>query len=134
MLLVRCFNRSVSDAHFKLFIWLAANVNNYRHLHWAIAKNAQSLNPVSDFHLYLNSLPESTQFQIVKGLGYETTPFYFLQTSFMSVSTILIIFHGSNRLFKALSAWGNGLFAIANSMNHSCEPNVATASASNSHK
>jgi tetratricopeptide (TPR) repeat protein len=97
---------------------IAANVNNYRHLHWAIVKNAQSLNPVSDFHLYLNSLPESVQFQVVKGLGYETTPFYFLQSSFMS----------------GLSAWGNGLFAIANSMNHSCEPNVATASASNSHK
>jgi hypothetical protein len=73
------------------FFALAANVNNYRHLHWAIVKNAQSLNPVSDFHLYLNSLPESVQFQVVKGLGYETTPFYFLQSSFMSVSTLYII-------------------------------------------
>jgi len=92
------------------------SVELYRMLHGAILQNAQALNPVSDLHLYLNSLAPSEQRSLVA--RYDPlcqSPLDFVNSPFM----------------KALCIMGSGLFLLANSMNHSCEPNVMSVSASN---
>lgn len=43
-----------------------ATVDNYRFLHGVITRNAQTLFPVSDFHLFLNSLEPEKQQEIVE--------------------------------------------------------------------
>jgi len=94
------------------------NINMYRILNGAILRNAQALNPVSDLHNYLNSIPPEDQFKIVNEYDPQVpSPMDFISSDFM----------------KSLCIEGTGLFSIANSMNHSCFPNVVSSSSNNNH-
>lgn len=93
-------------------------VRNYRYLHSVITRNAQTVNPVSDFHLYLNSLSPSQQQQIVSLINSKLTPFEFL----------------ANDIMKDLCVMGTALYAVANTLNHSCLPNVMAVCSHNSHR
>eukprot|EP01122_Echinamoeba_exundans_P009885 TRINITY_DN355_c0_g1_i10.p1 TRINITY_DN355_c0_g1~~TRINITY_DN355_c0_g1_i10.p1 ORF type:complete len:489 (-),score=48.55 TRINITY_DN355_c0_g1_i10:1216-2682(-) len=93
-----------------------ATIQNYRFLHGVIARNAQNLLPVSDLHLHLNSLPPDDQQTLVNKLDASLSPLEFSQSPFMN----------------NLCISGTGLYAVANTMNHSCLPNVAVTCSTNS--
>jgi len=94
------------------------NLSLYRRLNGAIVRNAQELKPVSDLHLLLNSLAPNEQLRLVHSFAPSQTPMEFLGTTFM----------------LGLCIGGIGLFLLANSTNHSCEPNVFSASSTNDNR
>eukprot|EP01121_Diplochlamys_sp_Union-15-3_P016522 TRINITY_DN5635_c0_g1_i1.p1 TRINITY_DN5635_c0_g1~~TRINITY_DN5635_c0_g1_i1.p1 ORF type:complete len:219 (+),score=19.22 TRINITY_DN5635_c0_g1_i1:510-1166(+) len=91
------------------------NIENFRRLNGMILRNTQRLNPVSNFHLYLNGLPEAEQYRVVSTHTKDITPSDFIQTDYM----------------QQLCISGTGMFSLGNSMNHSCIPNVISASCGN---
>lgn len=91
------------------------NKKNYLFMNGILSRNAVSLNPVSDFHLYISELPDKQQNIIANIHKKGMTPKEFVQSEWM----------------RRLTIFGTGLFLIGNSINHSCVPNVATASCYN---
>lgn len=91
------------------------NQKNYLFMNGILSRNAVSLNPVSDFHLYISQLPDKQQNIIANIHQKGMSPNEFVQSEWMRMLTI----HGT------------GLFMIGNSINHSCIPNVASASCTN---
>ena len=79
----------------------------YHELHGIISRNAHHLNPLSDFHLFLEGLNPINQVLLVSHYNEHITPSDFVQSDWM----------------KNLTVEGTGLFEVANSINHSCEPN-----------
>lgn len=89
----------------------------YHELHGIITRNAHHLNPLSDFHLHLESLNQFNQHLLVSHYSEDITPLELVQTEWM----------------KNLTVEGTGLFEVANSMNHSCQPNCAVVHCDNDH-
>lgn len=83
----------------------------YTELHGIISRNASSLNPLSDFHIFLEGQPQINQFLLASVYNEDITPSELVQTPWM----------------QNLTVHGTGLFAITNSINHSCEPNSQLA-------
>lgn len=81
----------------------------YHELHGIITRNAHHLNPLSDFHLHLESLNKFNQHLLASHYDEDITPLELVQTEWM----------------RGLTVEGTGLFEVANSMNHSCEPNAS---------
>jgi tetratricopeptide (TPR) repeat protein len=79
----------------------------YHELHGIISRNAHHLNPLSDFHIYLEGLNQLNQHLLVAHYSESITPMEFVQSEWM----------------KNLTVQGTGLFEVANSINHSCDPN-----------
>lgn len=79
----------------------------YHELHGIITRNAHHLNPLSDFHLHLESLNQINQHMLASHYSEDITPMELVQTEWM----------------KNLTVEGTGLFEVANSINHSCQPN-----------
>jgi SET and MYND domain-containing protein len=79
----------------------------YSELHGILTRNAHHLNPLSDFHIYLEGLSAFNQALLVSQYDEEMKPMDFVQTEWM----------------KNLTVEGTGLFEITNSINHSCRPN-----------
>uniref|UniRef100_A0A6B2L746 SET domain-containing protein n=1 Tax=Arcella intermedia TaxID=1963864 RepID=A0A6B2L746_9EUKA len=95
------------------------SLRTYRLLNGAILRNAQSLNPVSDFHLFLNGQVDIRQRKIVSQIDPSFgSPLEFMGSQFM----------------QDLCVEGTGLYLIANTMNHDCNPNVMTVCSNNSHQ
>jgi len=112
---VECLRWIVGDNSFDDVV----NLHTYRELNGAILRNAQELFPVSDLHVYLNSLAPSRQQEFVDRWP-ETeikSPLDFVESKYMTDKCIK----------------GTGMFLIANSTNHSCSPNVASTSSTNNY-
>jgi hypothetical protein len=84
---------------------------NWRLLNGLILRNIQTINPVSDFHQFVETAPDALQKEITKGREF-----------------IEFIQEEDKLLSKLLSWGGSGLFRIGNTMNHSCNPNTVIAS------
>eukprot|EP01126_Amoeba_proteus_P000562 TRINITY_DN1015_c0_g3_i1.p1 TRINITY_DN1015_c0_g3~~TRINITY_DN1015_c0_g3_i1.p1 ORF type:complete len:360 (+),score=66.90 TRINITY_DN1015_c0_g3_i1:474-1553(+) len=95
------------------------SLHTYRELNGAILRNAQALNPVSDVHLYLNSLLPHKQQELIDLWPSPDvkTPTDFIKSDYMVNKCIM----------------GTGLFLIANSTNHSCSPNLFSTSSTNNY-
>jgi tetratricopeptide (TPR) repeat protein len=94
------------------------SLETYRSLNGAILRNAQALNPVSDVHMMINATPRSKL---------ETVLFSY-NANFKSTDQFLADHYG-----QSLCISGTGLFLIANSTNHSCDPNLVATSATNNY-
>lgn len=93
------------------------NPKNYQAMAGVLSRNAVSLKPLSDFHLYISDLPDIHQSIIANIYQKGITAMDFIHSEWM----------------QSLTVDGTGLFLIGNSINHSCNPNVASASCSNDH-
>lgn len=80
----------------------------YHELHGIITRNAHHLNPLSDFHLYLEGLNALNQALLVSHYDEDMKPVDFVQSDWM----------------RNLTVEGTGLYEVTNSINHSCEPNA----------
>lgn len=80
----------------------------YHELHGIITRNAHHLQPLSDFHLHLESMSPFNQSLLASHYQDDITPMELVQSDWM----------------KNLCVEGTGLFEVTNSMNHSCEPNA----------
>lgn len=89
--------------------------DNIQFLNGVLSRNAVSVRPLSDFHLYISSLPDSYQAIIANIYKKDSNPMDFVHSEWM----------------QGLTIHGTGLFPIGNSINHSCIPNVASASCYN---
>jgi hypothetical protein len=120
-------------------------IDLYRFLHGVITRNASSLLPVSDWHKYIDGLPEKEQHEIVEYVFWWQCLFAPLVCSYCNVlfrlsfkqnsmldAKLTIGNYMQSTLMLDLCIEGTGLFPIANSMNHSCEPNTTLACATNS--
>ena len=86
--------------------------------HGILSRNAHSLNPISDFHIYLSEQSPRRQDELIQ--MYSTNQK--LQDFF------------SNGFMAGLCIEGVGLFEVINSMNHSCSPNAFISSSDNSNR
>lgn len=97
-------------------------LENYRRLNGAIMRNAQTILPVSDLHMWferaLRVEAETGQGDLLKQLS--MTP------------DDLKKYMASDEMLRLCRVEGAGLFPIANCMNHSCDPNVISSSSHNS--
>lgn len=94
------------------------SLETYRNLNGAILRNAQALNPISDVHMMINATPRSKL---------ETVLFSF-NANMKTTDQFLADHYG-----QSLCISGTGLFLIANSTNHSCDPNLVATSATNNY-
>jgi hypothetical protein len=119
-------------------------IDLYRFLHGVITRNASSLLPVSDWHKYIDGLPEKEQHEIVEYVFWwqclllrwcvhiVTFSSVYPSKNSMLDAKLTIGNYMQSTLMLDLCIEGTGLFPIANSMNHSCEPNTTLACATNS--
>jgi len=94
------------------------NLGTYRNLNGAILRNAQALNPISDVHMMINATPRSKLEDLL----------YSYNCNITTTEQFLADQYG-----QSLCISGTGLFLIANSTNHACDPNLVATSATNNY-
>lgn len=104
------------------------NLSNYRKLNGAILRNAQTIHPLSSFHLFLG---ENTGKKGEKGEGERKRDIL----SELSVGEKQLgEFMVSKEMRELCPVKGEGMFSVANCMNHSCSPNVMSSSSFDDHR
>eukprot|EP01097_Dermamoeba_algensis_P008772 TRINITY_DN5967_c0_g1_i1.p1 TRINITY_DN5967_c0_g1~~TRINITY_DN5967_c0_g1_i1.p1 ORF type:complete len:328 (+),score=62.61 TRINITY_DN5967_c0_g1_i1:673-1656(+) len=109
-LFVTLFNR-IESPYFRNLL----NISTYRRLNGSLLRNASKINPVSPFHEFFLQASPSIQSHMVKLLTKEvegTLPGLFFE----------------NEVMKSMCISAAGLFPVIDSVNHSCQPNVAVVS------
>jgi len=99
------------------------NLSNFRHMNGAIHRNAQTISPVTDLHMLMSGISPTEQDNIMATINSGS------QLPFATVFHVM----ASPMMRDLTIRGGSGLFVVANSMNHSCAPNVTVISCFNSH-
>lgn len=101
------------------FMERIVTLSNYRRLNGAIMRNAQTINPVSDLHMWFeNALKkEKKEGELMARVGFtpDTLKDYMAKPEMLALNKIE----------------GYGLLPVANCMNHSCDPNIISSSSHN---
>ncbi|KAH3756662.1 Hydantoin utilization protein A [Pelomyxa schiedti] len=94
---------------YRQFCATLVTLENFQKFNGVLQRNASSVHPVSDLHLFINDAIEHT-----------TRPFITLNGTQLNIADLRNSLDG----MQESTPTGTGLYAITNTINHSCNPNV----------
>lgn len=103
-------------------------VPHYRRLNSVIIRNAQTVTPVSDLHMWFEKALQKESSDV------NASSALLAEMGFKPGSDELKDYMAAPEMLKLSRVEGTALLAVANCMNHSCDPNVLATSSHNDHR